>query len=155
LILIFTYIPVTTKPAHSNELYKIEPGWRVGPVIMTMTESDVERIYGNGKLYVIPDIDKDINLKLLQYPSIGLSFIFKNGQMEEIEISYPNFKVKDVVSVGSSVSVVEEVMGKNYIRENYQHSYEAKLPDYKMIYSGIIFYVKKNRVVRITVKRVK
>lgn len=154
LVLCFCAL-ATIKSAYSNELYKIEPGWRVGPVIITMTQRDVEKIYGKGKIYVIPDIDKNINLKLLQYPSMGLNYIFKNGQMEEIEINYPNFKVNNVVCVGSDVNTVEEVIGNNYIRENYQHSYEAKLPDYKMIYSGIIFYVKNKRVVKITVKRVK
>lgn len=140
---------------YSEEANEIEPGWRVGPIIITMTQRDIERIYGNGELYIIPDVDKTVSYKTLQYKNIGLNFIFRNEQLEQIEINYPNFAIKGIVKVGSSVSRVEEVLGKNYIRENYEHFTQSDLPDYKMIYAGITFYVKADRIVKIMVTRQK
>ena len=139
----------------ANEYFNVEPGWRVGPIIITMTKEDIEHVYGTGEYFVIPDTDKSVSRTMLQYKNIGLNFIFNRNVMEEIEINMPNFKVKDIVGVGSKVAQVEEVLGKNYIIENYQHAYEANLPDYRMIYPGIIFYVKSDRIAKMTVTRQK
>jgi len=153
-LLILVMLSPKIVPA-SDEYHSIEPGWRVGPIVITMTRADIERVFGRGAYYVIPDVDKSLKLTLLQYKNLGLDFIFKNDQLEEIHINHPNYKLKEVVKVGCNVAAVEEVLGKGYIRENYQHSYEPHLPDYKMIYAGIIFYVKKDRVVKISVVRQK
>lgn len=139
--------------AQQNELYTIEPGWRVGPIIMTMTQDDIERVYGKGEVFSIPDKDRTVRQRLVQYKNLGLNFIFRNQTLQEIEINYPNFSLKNLVRVGSSVSQAEQVLGKNYIRENYQHAYEVHLPDYRMIYGGIILYVKNERIVKISVTK--
>ena len=156
-ILLFTiiFLLLSGIPAFANEYFSIEPGWRVGPIIITMTKVDIERVYGTGEIFIIPDVDKNVKLTMLQYKNLGLNFIFKFEQLEEIEINKPNFQLKEVVKVGCKVSQVEEVLGKNCIVETYQHAEEPNLPDYRMIYSGIIFYVKKDRVAKIAIVRKK
>jgi hypothetical protein len=137
----------------ASESTEIEPGWRVGPVIISMTKADIERVYGTGEVFIIPDVEKKATYMLLQYKNLGLNFMFKDDQIKEMEVNYPNYQVKEVVKVGCTVSQVEETLGKNYIRENYEHSYQTDLPDYKMIYRGITFFVKQDRVVKISVVR--
>lgn len=154
LLLLLLFI-INCGTAMANEYFNVEPGWRVGPIIITMTKEDIEHVYGTGEFFVIPDTDKTVSRTMLQYKNIGLNFIFNRDVMEEIEINMPNFRVKDIVGVGSKILQVEEVLGKNYIIENYQHAYEANLPDCRWIYPGIIFYVKSDRVVKMTVTRQK
>ncbi len=154
LLMLLLFI-INSGIAIANEYFNVEPGWRVGPIIITMTKEDIEHVYGTGEYFVIPDTDKTVSRTMLQYKNIGLNFIFNRDVIEEIEINMHNFKVKDIVGVGSKTTQVEEVLGKNYIIENYQHSYEANLPDSRWIYPGIIFYVKSDRVVKMTVTKQK
>ncbi|MCE1246420.1 MAG: hypothetical protein LWY06_07240 [Firmicutes bacterium] len=153
VVLFFTLLLLfgSSRVCLADESTEIEPGWRVGPIIISMTKADIERVYGTGEVFIIPDEEKKANYMLLQYKNLGLNFIFKNDQISQMEVNYPNYQVKEVIKVGSTVSQVEETMGKNYIRENYVHSYQTNLPDYKMIYRGILFFIKQDRVVKITV----
>ena len=153
LLLLIVFFNAAGAVSTASESTEIEPGWRVGPIIISMTKFDIERVYGTGEVYMIPDVEKKANYMLLQYKNMGLNYMFKNDQIIEMEVNYPNYQVKDVVKVGSTVSQVEETMGKNYIRENYVHSYQTNLPDFKMIYRGIVFYIKQDRVVKISVVR--
>lgn len=153
LIILLSVFCFTPAAAQQADLLTIEPGWRVGPVVMSMTRRDVEKIYGEAEIYVIPDTDRNIELTMMQYKNLGLNIIFNGGNIEEMEVNYPNYKLKNQIRVGSSAQVVETAMGSAFIREDYQHAEEVTLPDYKMIYAGIIFYIKKDRVVKITVKR--
>jgi hypothetical protein len=57
------------------------------------------------------------------------------------------------VKVGSGIDRVKEVMGDNFMQKNFQHSFQTNLPDSSMIYDGITFFMKNDRVVRIAVRR--
>lgn len=132
---------------------EIKPGWQVGPIVMCMTRQDVQRIYGEGKFFEVPDPQAKQEMYMLQYKQLGLEILFKNEQIERIVVNYPNFELAAGVKVGSSKFQVIQALGKSYIRENYKHSYQVDIPDYKMIYRGITFDVKNERVVKITVTR--
>ncbi|MFP4498965.1 MAG: hypothetical protein ACLFQV_12210, partial [Vulcanimicrobiota bacterium] len=83
-----------------------------------------------------------------------LNIIFKNFKMNTIEINQPNYILKDVVRVGCDVSKVKDVLGNNYIHEEFLCPDSPGIPDYKMIYRGIVFEVEHDRVIKITVKKV-
>ncbi len=151
LLTVLTFFPALAQDR--EELYGIEPGWRAGPIVFAMTMEQVQGIYGDGKIYINPGGDSGVVSRVLQYEELGLEIYFKGQSMEEIHISYPYYTVKGFVKVGSGVDRVREIMGLSYIQENYQHSYQTDLPDMRMIYRGIIFEVKNNRVVRIILRR--
>lgn len=156
IIVLFLLAFIVTTAANATDkskMYEIEPGWRVGLITFNMTMPDVKRVYGDGKTYEVSDPDRSHFMKMLHYKQLGLDVLFRNGQVHEIHVNYPLFSIKKVVKVGTSTERVKEVMGGGFIRKNYRHSHQTDLPEYRMIYSGVAFDVKGERVVKIIVKR--
>jgi hypothetical protein len=153
---LLSFILLFSSPASlalADEYNSIEPGWRVGPIIMNMTREQIESVYGQGEYFIVPDPDRSVKMSMLQYKQMGLVILFKNNRINLMEVTYPMYSVKDTIKVGSSKEKVEEVMGRNYVQQNYQHSFEPDIPDYKMIYKGITYHIKGERVIKITVTR--
>lgn len=154
IVFAFIFLLMSCALSYADQLNLIEPGWRVGPVVFSMTKADVETIYGKGAEYCIPASGDNPELCLLQYKQLGLDYVFNKNRIESVDILYPMYAVNDLARIASSVALVKSVMGDNFLRENYKHFNEVDIPDYKMIYKGIIFHIKQDRVVKITVKRI-
>lgn len=148
-LLFFLVIP---RPAfcEDEKIFEMEPGWRCGLIIFTMSLQEVQQIYGEGEVFIVPDPHGGPKMTMLSYKNMGVDILFKGNRIEEINVSYPIFSVKNMLKVGSGVDRVKEVMGDNFLVENYQHNFQPDLPEYKMIYRGITFHVKNERVVKIT-----
>jgi hypothetical protein len=156
--LFFLFIAFSFSVASAQQdqnLFEIEPGYKVGAILMTMRINDIQALYGDGAVYVVPDPDKSFKFQLLQYGSLGLDILFKNDRIDEIYVSQANYYLKGGLKVGSVTALVEETLGKSYLIEDSRNPERPDVPDYKMIYSGIIFHIKNGKVLKIIVKRMR